>query len=37
MEFPDGSTKEFTANIIAETMFLQVDDEGRSQVLMDGP
>ena len=29
VEFPDGNTKELTANIIAESMFSQVDDEGR--------
>ena len=29
VEFPDGSTKEITANIIAESMFSQVDSEGR--------
>ncbi len=28
VEFSDGTTKELTANIIAESMFSQVDDEG---------
>jgi len=35
VEFPDGSTDVFTANVIAENLFSQVDDEGCSQVLMD--
>jgi hypothetical protein len=33
--FLDGSTNVFTANVIADSLFSQVDDEGRSQVLMD--
>ena len=28
VEFPDGTTKELTANIIAESMFSQIDAEG---------
>ena len=28
MEFPNGEVKEFAANIIAENMFSQVDNEG---------
>ena len=28
VEFGDGTTKELTANIIAESMFSQIDDEG---------
>jgi hypothetical protein len=30
VEFPDGSTDEFTANIIAENLYSQVDTEGRA-------
>ena len=29
VEFPDGSTEEYAANLIAENMYAQVDDEGR--------
>jgi hypothetical protein len=29
IEFNDGTTKEITANIIAESMFSQIDDEGQ--------
>jgi len=35
VEFQDGSTDVFTVNVIAENLFSQVDDEGRSQVMMD--
>ena len=36
VEFPDGSTDSFTANLIAENLFSQIDDEGRSyQILKD--
>ncbi len=30
VEFPDGSTEAIAANLIAENMLSQVDDEGRS-------
>ena len=30
VEFPDGATDVFTANIIAENLYAQVDDEGNS-------
>jgi hypothetical protein len=29
VEFPDGSTEEYAANVIAENMYSQVDEEGR--------
>ena len=35
VEFQDGSTDVFTANVIAKNLFSQVDDEGHSQVMMD--
>lgn len=35
VEFPDGSVKEFTANVIAENLYSQVDEDGRSYTLMD--
>ena len=34
VEFPDGSTKEITANLIAENMLSQVDNEGRSYAVL---
>jgi hypothetical protein len=34
VEFPDGELKEYTANILAENMLSQVDDEGHSILLM---
>jgi hypothetical protein len=34
VEFPSGQTEAFLANIIAENMFAQVDDEGHRNVLM---
>ncbi|KAI2511643.1 Reverse transcriptase (RNA-dependent DNA polymerase) [Fragilaria crotonensis] len=34
VEFPDGSTEAITANLIAENMLSQVDDEGRSYAVM---
>ena len=34
VEFQGGRTETFTANIIAENMFAQVDDEGHRQVLL---
>jgi hypothetical protein len=30
VQFPDGSTDTFTANLIAKNLYAQVDDEGRS-------
>jgi hypothetical protein len=34
VQFPDGSTDTFTANLIAENLYAQVDDEGRSYQVM---
>ena len=34
VEFPDGSTEAITANLIAETMWSQVDNEGRSYLVL---
>ena len=34
VEFPDGDVSEFTANVIAENMFLQCDDAGNQYRLM---
>ena len=36
VEFPDGTMKEYAANIIAENMILQVDEDGFSSPLMEG-
>ena len=35
VEFPDGTIKEYAANIIAENMFAQVDPQGRSHAILD--
>jgi hypothetical protein len=35
VEFPDGDIREYAANVIAETMYSQVDDEGRHHLLME--
>lgn len=35
VEFPDGQTLEYSANIIAENLYSQVDEEGHHQVMMD--
>jgi hypothetical protein len=35
VEFSDGDIKEYAANIIAESIYSQVDDEGRHQLLLD--
>ena len=35
IEFTDGTTEKYTANIIAENMFAQVDDEGHQFLLLD--
>jgi hypothetical protein len=35
VEFPDGHTEAFAANIIAENMYAQVDEEGHTVVIMD--
>jgi len=35
VEFPDGSRDSFTANMIAENLFSQVDEEGKSFAVMD--
>ena len=34
IEFTDGSVEKYTANVIAENMFAQVDDEGNQYLLM---
>ena len=34
VEFPDGSTDAFTANIIAEHLYSQLDEEGRSFAIL---
>jgi hypothetical protein len=36
VEFPDGQTKEYAANTIAENMLSQIDDDGYSTALMQG-
>ena len=35
VEIPDGATKEYTANMIAEHIYSQVDAEGLSYALLD--
>ena len=35
VEFPDGQVKEYSANVIAENMYSQVDADGFSNVLME--
>ena len=35
VEFPDGEIKEYAANVIAESIYSQVDDEGRHHLLLD--
>ena len=35
MEFPDGTIKEYAANVIADNMLSQVDSEGYSVRLLD--
>jgi hypothetical protein len=35
VDFPDGESLEYAANIIAENIYSQVDDEGRQQMLLD--
>jgi hypothetical protein len=36
IEFPDGRSDEYTANVIAENMYAQCDIEGRQFNLMEG-
>jgi hypothetical protein len=36
IEFPDGHSDEYTANVIAENMYAQCDIEGRQYNLMEG-
>jgi hypothetical protein len=36
IEFPDGRSDEYTTNVIAETMYVQCDIEGRQNNLMEG-
>jgi hypothetical protein len=33
-QFPDGTEQEYTANLIAESLYSQVDDEGNQFILM---
>ena len=35
VELPDGSIKEVSANVIAENILTQVDDDGFSQVMIE--
>ena len=35
VQFPDGSVKEYAANIIAENLYSQVDENGHSYTLLD--
>jgi hypothetical protein len=35
VEFPDGAIKEYSANIIAENMYSQIDSDGYSNTLLD--
>ena len=36
VEFPDGNIREYAANVIAENMLTQVDEDGFSLSLMEG-
>jgi hypothetical protein len=36
IEFPDGRSDEYTANVIAENIYAQCDIEGRQYNLMEG-
>ena len=36
LEFPDGTVKEYSANIIAENMLTQVDSDGFTMTMMEG-
>ena len=36
VEFPDGQVLEYAANVIAENLYAQVDQEGRHQLILDG-
>mgnify|MGYP001272535206 CR=1 FL=1 len=36
VEFPDGTVKEYSANVIAENMLTQVDSDGFTMTLMEG-
>lgn len=36
VSFPDGSQDEYTANMIAESLYSSVDEEGRTHSLIDG-
>jgi hypothetical protein len=35
IEFPDGSSDEYTANVIAENMYAQCDTDGNHFIIMD--
>ena len=35
VQFPNGDIREYAANVIAQNMFSQVDEQGRSHVLLD--
>ena len=36
VEFPDGTIKEYSANVIAENMLVQVDSDGFAMTIMEG-
>ena len=36
LEFPDGTIKEYSANIIAENMLTQVESDGFTLTMMEG-
>ena len=36
VEFPDGTIKEYSANVIAENMLIQVDSDGFAMTIMEG-
>jgi hypothetical protein len=36
IDFPDGHSDEYTANVIVENMYAQCDIEGRQYNLMEG-
>ena len=35
VKFPDGEVKEYAANVIAQNMYSQVDENGKSSLLLD--
>ena len=34
VQFPDGHTEEYAANIIAESLYLTIDDKGHTYLIM---